>query len=390
MIRILRVHNRLVVGGPLTHVSELSLKLPAEYETLLVAGKAEPHERDVSNQLRDNGLKIRVIPSLRRSPGLFRDIIAFLKICALIREFRPQVIHSHGAKSGFLARLAGRIMKVPVIVHTYHGHTFHSYFRRWKGWFYLALERFANQKADALIVLSPGQKDEICEHYRVCESSKTHVIPLGFVVNSFIQGRDDRRQEFRQRFDIAPDEPLVGWIGRMVAVKDPLLFVDAVSEAQKSGQFFRAVMVGDGPLKSEVENRITFLGLQGQILLTSWVTPAELAVSGLDILMLTSFNEGTPLSILEAQACSIPIISVDAGGASESFLPGESGLLVDSRDPGVLASAIVGLLKDADQRVTMGEKGREFVSSRFRTERLVNDVNALYLELLRRKGINPK
>jgi len=336
------------------------------------------------------GIQAQVLRSMRREPSPVRDILALFKLRRIIKDFKPHIIHSHGAKSGFIARVLGRYLKVPVVIHTYHGHTFHSYFKGWRQRFFIRLERFANRKVDGIVALCESQKKELTEKFGVCTPNQVSIIPLGFDIDGYLLHWEEHRKEFRESLQVKDGQFLIGWIGRMVPIKDPLLFVKVIGELVEKGLPIKGVMVGDGPLRSKVVDLAEAqLGPDwgSHLQISSWIHPPQKAMAGFDILMLTSWNEGTPLSILEAGVGGIPVVSVDVGGVSESMLNEESGFLNSTRNPSDLAYLTETIIMDDQLRSSMGSKGQEFVRNHFKSERLLADIVSLYTRLLESKGI---
>jgi UDP-N-acetylglucosamine:LPS N-acetylglucosamine transferase len=178
--KILRIINRFNIGGPTYNAAYLTKHLAPEFETMLVAGMKQDSEESSEFIVESLGLPVQRIPEMRRELDPVRDLAAYRHIRRLIRSFRPDIVHTHAAKAGALGRLAAAACGVPVVLHTFHGHVFHSYFSPARTRFFLAVERYLARRSTAVIALSENQKDELCNRFRVCVPSKCLVVPLGF------------------------------------------------------------------------------------------------------------------------------------------------------------------------------------------------------------------
>jgi glycosyltransferase involved in cell wall biosynthesis len=392
MPRILRIINRFNLGGPSYNVAYLTKYLAPEYETLLIGGDKEPGEDSSLFIFREMGLEPQVLPEMSRNVNPLGDYKAYRRIRQIIEEFRPDIVHTHAAKAGALGRLAAHHCKVPVIVHTFHGHVFHSYFGRAKTALYKNVERWLARRSSAIIAISEKQKQELCLEHRIVSSEKTHVIPLGFDLGRFTEDQEARRRQFREKYRIAPDELCVTIIGRLAPVKNHPLFLRAISHLKKhAGKKVRAMIVGDGTLRGELESLCDALGLThsywpekgvpADVTFTSWITDVSYPLAGSDVVCLTSFNEGTPVSLIEAQAAGIPIVTTCVGGIENAVSPA-GALLVPANDENAFLGQLLLLVNNDDKRRQLSGPARSFVVERFGYQRLVNDTRVLYQRLL--------
>jgi glycosyltransferase involved in cell wall biosynthesis len=302
-------------------------------------------------------------------------------------------VHTHAAKSGAIGRLAASACKVPVIVHTFHGHVFHSYFGKRKTQAFIQIERYLARKSSGIIAISEIQKGELADIYRIAPADKINIIPLGFDLDRFAQDQDVKRAAFRQRFDIADDEIAIGIVGRIVPVKNHALFVAAAAEVLKqTGQKLRFIVIGDGDMRAPMEAQFRSAGIDyayypedkrhAQAICTSWQTEMDEVFAGLDIIALTSHNEGTPVSLIEAQAASRPVVSTAVGGVANVVENGRAGFVTPAGEVKAFADALLKLTQDPAIRQSFGSYGRSFVQSRFSYQRLVGDMDAYYKQLL--------
>jgi len=311
MTKVLRIINRFNLGGPTYNVAYLSKYMEPEFETLLVGGAIDESEASSDYIIKKLGLNPVVIPEMKREINGKLDLIAYRKIKKLIKEFKPDIVHTHASKAGFLGRYAAINCNVPIIIHTFHGHIFHSYFNRYKTMIFKGLERNLARKTSAIIAISNLQLQELCYEHRIAPYDKFRVIPLGFDLERFQDSYSLKRESFRKEYNLDDDEVAVSIIGRLVPVKNHPLFINALAKAKKNSAIkLRAFIVGDGNLIGDLQGLANQLGLscttienkkqKADITFTSWIKDADYVFAGSDIVALTSYNEGTPVSLIEA------------------------------------------------------------------------------------------
>lgn len=395
MPRILRIINRFNLGGPTYNVAYLSRYMPPNYQTLLVGGMKEPDEEGSEYIVRNLGIEPIVIPEMRRNLNAQNDLIAYRKISQIIHDFKPDIVHTHASKAGTIGRLAAIRNHVPVIVHTFHGHVFHSYFKSRQTQIFLNIERGLAERSSKIVVISQKQKEELCDTFRIANEDKFTVIPLGFDLQRFTENNEQRRADFRRQYNIDADEIAIGIVGRLAPVKNHKLFIDAIAEVKKqTTKKIRAFIVGDGELKKELTQQCAKLGLshievettkhteKADVTFTSWIRNVEIAYPGFDIVALSSLNEGTPVSLIEAQAANIPIITTNVGGVETAVDADNTALLAESNNLTDYVRQLLVLVNDADLRQRMAMNGWSFVKEKFHYTRLVNDMDCLYTNLL--------
>jgi len=357
---------------------------------LLVAGEIDAqHEASSNHILEELGIEAHRIPSMHRSIHPWNDWKAYREICKLIRTFRPDIVHTHAAKAGTIGRLAAAHCGVPYVFHTFHGHVFHSYFNSLKTRSYIAIERYLARKSSCIVAVSDRQKDELANEYRIAPSDKIHVVYNGFHLEKFWTDTDAKRGLFHSSYNVKPDELTIGIIGRLVPIKNHLLFLKAIEKVFAQLNLpLKVFIIGDGEERSMLENYIQTNKLNDrsnqQIIFTSWIKNVDVALAGLDLLVLTSRNEGTPVTLIEAQATGIPVVSTRVGGVEDIIQDTKTGFLVESDDVDAIAEKISLLLKDQGLRRSMGEEGRAFVRDRFQYDHLATRMSALYRSYLGR------
>jgi glycosyltransferase involved in cell wall biosynthesis len=420
-MKVVRIIARLNVGGPARHVAWLTAELPrVGYDSVLVAGTVPPGEDDMAYFARAQGVRPVIIPEMSREISL-KDAVTVWKLYRLFVRERPDVVHTHTAKAGTVGRVAGLLYRwlTPSIliarprrcriVHTYHGHVFHSYYGRLKTRLFLMIEKIlARVATDLIVCLSAQQFREIHHEFSVGRAEQFAVVPLGLDTDVFADWAA-RREAARKELGINVDDCLVvGIVGRLTEIKNHQLFLDAAALYDKeqcergslAHKCVRFVVVGGGHLRASLEAHARALGLDEKVIFTGSRPDPENFYAALDIVALTSLNEGTPLTLIEAMANARPVIATTIGGVVD--LIGESLQLSGANDersddgyqicergvgvrPGDVNGFVRGLVRltnDADLRREMGERGRMFVGSKYSKKRLVADIKNLYDDLL--------
>jgi glycosyltransferase involved in cell wall biosynthesis len=382
-VRLVRVIARLNIGGPALHVTVLTEQLdPARYDSLLVTGVESAQEGNYL-ALRGKPLPgVVVLPSLGREISGARDIVTLVKLVALMRRVRPHIVHTHTAKAGTLGRLAARIVRVPVIVHTYHGHVFSGYFSPSRTRVLVAIERWLSRHTDCLVTVSARVRDELlalgigtCDRFRV--------VPLGLDLEPFLSC-ETLRGELHEELSIPGDCPLVGIVARLVPIKAHEVFLEAARRLIGEWPAARFLIIGDGERRAELEALSERLGLAGRTHFLGWRRDLDRVYADLDVVVLTSRNEGSPLSLIEAMAAARPVVATRVGGVPDVVVDGVTGHLVPADDAPAVAAAVGGLLRAPDLRRAMGGASRRRAYPAFSARRLVADVERLYEELLAR------
>ena len=402
MPKILRIINRFNLGGPTLNAAYLTKYLDPEYETLLIGGQWDEEAENLHPVLQKLNLNPLIIPEMRRNVSIKEDRKAYLKIRSIMREFQPDIVHTHASKAGALGRLAAIRHGKAKIVHTYHGHVFHSYFNSTKTSIYKNIERGLARKTDKIIAISERQKLELSLRYRIAKKKKIEVIPLGMDLNGFHDNLADKRIAFRTSENLSEEDVAIGIIGRLVGIKNHRMFLHALKKAsEKTEKNIHAYVVGDGEEMSKLKQLAQELELfsedQNQqhirmhknikLHFTSWVNDVEKITAGMDIIALSSFNEGTPVSLIEAQAAEKPIVSTKVGGVSNTVKQNETALLSPSNDVDSFVTNLLLLIENKELRDTMGSKGWEFVQDKFHYTRMVNDMKRLYQNLLLKAAV---
>lgn len=394
MPKVLRILNRFNVGGPTYNAAYLTKYLAPEFETILIGGDKEPDEESSSFMTDELGIKPIIIPEIKRSINFKQDKIAYQKIVDIIKEFNPDIVHTHASKAGAIGRLAAINQKVPVIIHTFHGHVFHSYFGNLKTAFYKGIEKYLASRSTRVITISANQNKEITETYKIVSKNKTEVIPLGFDLSKFDKNKDEKRKLFREEWKIKDDEIAIGIVGRLAPIKNHELFLRSFAEVKKNtSKKIKAIIVGDGMEKEFILDLISKLNLtdntknnlaESDVILTSWQKNIDIVNAGMDIIALTSKNEGTPVSLIEAQASSKVVIATNVGGVEDIINVNKTGLLAENNNLSDFSKKLNYLVENEQIRDKMSKLGLDYVKNKFHYSRLVEDMRLLYNRLLNR------
>lgn len=408
-MKILRIIARLNVGGPARHVVWLTDGLRANgYDTTLVTGVVPTGEDDMTYFARSAGVTPHVIPQMSREISL-RDALASWKIFRLMLRERPDLVHTHTAKAGTVGRVAGLLYRwlTPAalvgkpracrFVHTYHGHVFHSYYGPAKTKLFLTIERaLARLITDRILVLSEQQRREINEDFNVGRREQFTVVPLGLDLSLFSDWRT-KRSRLREELNASDDELLIGIVGRLTEIKNHAMFLRAAARVKQLSNSsdqrrMRFVIIGDGSLRRTLEEQARELGLADDVVFLGTREDPELFYPALDVVALTSHNEGTPLTLIEAMASERPVVSTAVGGVvdllgarladGEGYTVCERGITVKSGDVESFAAGLKRLAQDDGLRKELGGRGRDFVTRNYAKERLIDDMSNLYEQLL--------
>lgn len=388
MPKVLRIINRFNLGGPTYNVTFLTQFLSDEFETLLIGGVPDKGELDSNHILDKYGVKPVIIEELEREISIKKDKIALKKIRKIIREFKPDIVHTHASKAGAIGRWAAIQENVPVILHTFHGHVFHSYFGKTKTQFYKTVERQLAKRTSGIIAISNQQKKELTNTYKIAPPEKCHVVKLGFDLERFTIDIEKYRNSMRQKYALEENTVAIGIIGRLTEIKDHNFFLESIEVILKNKNLpkIKVFIIGDGILKEALELKVQQIEKDNScfntFIFTSWVTQLEDIIHGLDIVALSSKNEGTPVSIIEGMACKKAVISTDVGGVRDLITPNISGVIVPVNNKKKYIEGLENLISNSELRKEFGEKGKTFAFSNYHYTRLTKDIAELYKQLL--------
>ncbi len=380
-IRIARVLSRLNIGGPSRHVILLTAGLNDErFHSTLIVGREDTHEGHLFDEARAHGVEPIRLASLRRDVHLLDDGRAFLHLFRLFRQLRPQIVHTHASKAGALGRLAARCAGVPILVHTFHGHTFHSYFHPLLSLLFRALERALARWTTRIITISPTLKEELIR-YRIAPAEKIAVIPLGLELERFAES-DRFRGELRRQLGLDREIPIVCSIGRLAPVKNHALLLQAFVRVLQYRPEAHLLLVGDGELRPRLQAMSDRPPLCGHVSFLGWREDLERIYADVDLVVNSSLNEGTPVAVIEAMAAARPVVATAVGGTPDLIRHGETGWLVPPKDPEALAARILYVLDHPEEATRVAQAAQAFALAHFRADELIRRMRELYLTLL--------
>lgn len=383
-IRVVRIIARLNIGGPAIHSTLLHERLnPARFASTLVTGTEEAGEGNYL-ELHGRTANVEIIPDLGREIRPFRDVQTLSRLVSLMRRIRPHVVHTHTAKAGAVGRAAAILAGVPVVVHTYHGHVLRGYFSPAKTALYRGIERSLAWRTDRLLAVTSRVRDELIA-LGVGKASQYRAVPLGFDLAPLLVA-ERRRGELRAELGVG-DAPLIGIVARLVPIKAHEVFLAAAAAVRQQVPGARFLIVGDGELRQTLEQQTAALGLTGAVRFLGWRADIDRLYADIDVVALTSRNEGSPVALIEAMASGVPVVSTEVGGVADVVQHGVSGLLAPMDDAAGIARHILTLLADPALRRTMGQHGRVNVAATYDAGRLVTDIESLYEDLVREKSI---
>jgi len=390
-MKIARAIARLNIGGPAIQAVLLTRELAdAGHSTSLLVGTVPESEGSMEYLADGMGVSLVRIPGLSREVSPMADLRALWDLYRWLRRERPDILHTHTAKAGALGRLAAFAARTPC-VHTYHGNVFEGYFSRKKTALYLMIERLLARGTRRIIAISPRQQFDLTNRFRVAPAARVSTVRLGFDLNGFLEVAE-------KRFTENDGHPglVVGWVGRLTAVKDPVMVPQIAALCTGVEAVSSFVMVGGGELQAEVEAEKLRLNLNGTLRLMGWLRDMPSTYEQIDVLLLTSRNEGTPVAAIEAMAAGCAVVLPDVGGVSDlmsgspeprdGYSIYDNGILVARRTPETFADALKWLASDPQRRLQMGRSASAFAQQNYSKERLVHEIEKVYASVL--DGIN--
>ena len=392
-IKILRILNRFNVGGPVYNATYLTKYLNSDlYETLLIGGKPEKHEQSADYILNDLEVSFRQLKFMRRAISPLFDLFSLIQIVIIIYKYKPNIIHTHAAKSGLLGRLASLFYYKNVkVVHTYHGNVFEGYFSNFKNRILLFIERFLASKSTKIIAISKLQSHDLIYKYKICEKEKIEIVPLGFDLYRFTENTNTKREKLRKEFNVDNTTILITIVGRVVPIKNHQLFIDVINYCKhRSIRKIKAIIVGDGSETEKIidyviNNKLSYsykdVNKECDVLFTSWRSDIDSILAASDIVCLTSLNEGTPVSIIESMASGTAAISTNVGGVSDIIENNISGI-VSSKEVNDYGENLLKMIEDDNLRLKLAKNGKSISLENYNYNKLVFNIESLYQKII--------
>ena len=372
-IRILRIISRMNVGGPAWQASVLTVGLNNdEFETRLICGEVDESELDFL-ELRNIVVPLKKLPTLGKPLNFWNDWLTFKELRKEIRDFRPHVVHTHTAKAGFLGRSAAFLEKVPIVVHTFHGHLLHGYFSSFKTLLFTITERFLARLSTALVSVGERVRNDLV-NAKIGRLEQYVVVPPGVKL-----GAIPEQDRARKQLDISLETPVVLFVGRLTSVKRPDRLINSMFLLLESVPNAVLIIAGEGDLSLHTRELAKNLGDSVRFL--GWQDDVERLYAAADIVVLCSDNEGMPVTLIEAASAGLPAVATDVGSTREVVAHQKTGLLVGKSDT-ALAEGVRILLEDRDLLKSMGFAAKVRAEKHFGIEKLIFGYSELYKSLL--------
>ena len=379
---ILHIIARMNIGGPALHVAQLSSGLMQKgFETTLVSGRQADTEGDMTDLAEEYGLRFHLYNNLGARLSPWNDLYACSRLWRLMRLTSPRIVHTHTAKAGALGRIAAKLAKVPIIVHTFHGHVFSGYWGSGISKIIILIERILARASTVILTVSESVRNELLQH-NIAPPEKIYVLPLGLDLNIY-KNCSAKTGQFRRELGIEKNVPLIGNVGRLVPIKNHRHFLMAAHLMVQSGFDGRFVIVGSGQLAPELQKLSSEIGIGDLVIFTGWRRDLDRIYADLDVLVNTSINEGTPYAIIEAMAARVPVVATSVGGVPDIINSEMTGYLVSGDDVNSTVDAIYCALKTSDAIL---DAAQSHVLEHHDLESMINRTANFYSKLLKEKG----
>ena len=389
--KLFLIINRLSGAGGAVDTLTLAYGLASRYDITVVYGEKEKDEADTPLPLDETKIRFIKVHSLQRAISPVNDFFSLRTLAKLIETYQPDIVHTHGFKPGLLGRIATWRKKVPVIIHTYHGHVFHSYYSPRISKFISWLERKLALVSDRIVAISPQQAYELTSVYHIAPIEKIAVIFIG-ISEDYLLLKNENRNYYRNKFAIPEDAFVVAFIGRLVTVKNPDLFICVAERILQKNPDAYFLVIGDGNQKLHIQKELQRRRLPWQegskrvtgarFSFTGWIQDVTSVLAEINIVISTSLNEGTPVSLIEAQWMQKPVVAPNVGGVRDTIIDNETGFLVADFNVDTFDEKIQLLIRNKQLREDMGIKGEKFVKERFAKQKEVDAIDELYKNCL--------
>lgn len=379
-VKVLNVITKLSVGGAQeTALRYCSLLDPDRWDTALVAGPESSPEGDLFEEAERLGIRVHAVPTLRRRLRPLSDLRAVIAMVRLFRREQPDIVHTHSSKAGLLGRMAARVAGVPVVVHTVHGWSFHDGMSSLLRAATVAAERVAARWTSGLVVVAQRDAD-LGRASRIGDGSTYTLIRSGIDLGAF-RSESGSRDAARAALGLPIEVPVMGTVTRLCRQKDPTTLLLAARLVVDARPDARLLLIGDGPLRGEVERLVDSLGLGPHVMMLGPRSDVAALLPAFDVFVLSSRWEGLPRAVLEAMAAGVPVVATEVGGVAEVAEHGVSGLLTPVGDPPALAAAVLRVLSDRLLSARLAAAAETRLHE-FDASGMVDRLEALYLELL--------
>jgi len=384
MHKILHIITRLDRGGSAENTLVTCLGLAEKYELVLVHGLSlesrmtDWEKQSVDSRIKgamERGVKVIPFPSLVRRISPLQDLRAMFSLCRLIMREKPDMIHTHTSKAGILGRCAAWLARVPIILHTAHGHVFYGHFGPSASTFFVLLERLMALITDRMIALTQGERNDYIKS-SVSRPDRIVTIHSGVDIYDYMSARVNIEEKIKS-LGISTKGLVVGTVGWLLPIKGPMHLLNAMESVWQGYPEATLVFVGKGDLEAELRARALEMGASDRVKFLGWRDDIPEIMQILDVFALPSLNEGMGRVLVEAMAAGKPVVASRVGGVPDLIKHGENGFLVGPGDENGLSVAILKLLADKSMRNQMGEKGR-IMAREFSVENMIEKIDVLY------------
>lgn len=376
-IPVIHLITRLIVGGAQENTLYTAALLdPVRYEVRVISGAQTGREGSLIAEARQNGILVTILPELVRQISPLKDLLALIKLYQQLRREPCQVLHTHSSKAGILGRLAAHLARTPVIIHTVHGWSFHDYMSPWLRQTYILLERWMARYSQALVAVSQKDIDKGLQA-GIGRPEQYHLIRSAIPIEQFDASLFDR-SKIRQALGIPEQAAVVGFVGRFSPQKNPLDWVRVAKQVSQNKNNVFFLMVGDGPMRTQVEEQLKRAGISDRTVLTGLRRDIPALLTCMDIFVHTSLWEGLPRAILQALCMGLPVLAYAADGVQEIIQNGESGYLFQPGEISEMAEVCVTLMDHPELSKALGQRGRERVIQEFDLKSMIAEISALY------------
>jgi glycosyltransferase involved in cell wall biosynthesis len=389
-VKVAHIITRLILGGAQenTLYTVIGQQRQSRYDVTLIIGVDAGDEGTLLDEARRANVRVIVIPSLVRPIRPLTDLKALWVLTRLLRRGRFDVVHTHSSKAGIVGRIAARLAGVPIVVHTLHSLVFHEYQSRWKNAVYIQLKKLCAPMTDALISVNE-MTTKGALNAGIGRPDQYVTVYSGIELENFLGIRDRLSSaEAKARLGIPADAPVVGKIARMFPLKGHEQFFEAAARVAALEPMAWFLLVGDGPLRRDLEARARALGLAERVVFTGRVPPERVpaCIQAMDVVVHTSLREGIARGLPQAGAVGKPVVTFALDGGPEVIKDGISGYLVPPLDSGAVGERVAELLADADKRRIFGEAARAFAAANFAVEHMIERIDRVYDVLLDKRS----
>ncbi|RQW05867.1 glycosyltransferase family 1 protein [candidate division KSB1 bacterium] len=376
-IKVLNIQSRICIGGPAIQIELVAKYLDrSRFDMCFLGGSIEKGETSRFHDIQKTGVKIDLIETMQRRSHPLNDLLSVWHVYWYIRKEKPDIVHTHTAKAGAVGRLAAFFARTPVILHTFHGHSFENYFSRPLTTFFILLERILARISTRIIAISELQKADLTEKYKIARPDRVALVKIGLELGPYLAR--GKTNDLKQSLGLADDAILVGTVGRLVPIKNFAMALRVMAKIRISNPRVHLCIAGDGPERGRLAELAKELDLHQAVHMPGWIFNMPSFYAGIDIFMLTSLNEGTPVSILEAMASRCPVVATAVGGVPDLIKDKVNGYCCASNDVTAMSNHINSIIKNQKMASDLCEAARQFVIQEYSKEKFISEIEDLY------------